>query len=144
MGAFYFRNYSEDIMTDGVDKAFMRTLAHFVLPHVYLIGAWDEVNQTVKSNRVIDVADELYTSGVCLPVVPDLLLMWHRRHPHPDEFWLEYELQIMKRCDAVLVVGDNESLASDELLEAHRIDLPVFYTQEDLHNWITVAEEVNE
>ena len=131
-------------MADGVDKDFMRTLAHFVLPHVFVVGVWEGLNASVKANRVIDVAEELYTTGICLPVVPDTLLLWHRRHPHTDEFWLEYELQIMKRCDAVLAVGDGIVVESLEVAEAHRLEMPVFYTQEDLHNWITVVEDENE
>jgi nucleoside 2-deoxyribosyltransferase len=46
----------------------------------------------------------------------------------PDEVWLEGDLELMRRCDAVLLVLDwqRSSGTRAEVTEAHRVGLPVF------------------
>lgn len=148
MGYFYFRNYPKDVMAKGVNKEFMRTLAHSILPHVYVLSAWEEhdgkFGKVTNMGRSIDVAEHLYSSGNCIPVVPDLTIAWNQVYPRSPEFWLEYRVQLMSRCDVALCVGSDADLAEKELSEASRIGLPVFYTGEDLQNWITTAKENNE
>ena len=144
MGHFYFRNYPQDVMSPGVNKGFMRTLAHHILPHVYILSAWEEPDDNHWLGRSIDVAESLYLSGNCIPVVPDLILAWHLKYPRELEFWLEYRVQLMSRCDVVLCVGSDSDYAKGELSEALRIGIPLFYTGEDLQNWITTSRESNE
>lgn len=60
-------------------------------------------------------------------------------HSHIDEaFMLEATLELMRRCDAlVLVEGWQESQGTrDEMCEAHFLGLPVFYTLLGLKNWL--------
>jgi len=46
----------------------------------------------------------------------------------PDDVWLEGLLELMRRCDAVLMVGDWRSSTGSvaERTEAERLGLPVF------------------
>lgn len=56
----------------------------------------------------------------------------------PDEFWLEATLELMRRCDAVMMVpgwGDSSG-ARAEREEALRLLLPVFYTFDDVGAWL--------
>ncbi len=52
--------------------------------------------------------------------------------------WLNGDLEILKRCDAVLMTPDYErsSGARAERDEALRVGLPVFYTIETLAEWL--------
>lgn len=62
-----------------------------------------------------------------------------------DAFWLDGTLELMRRCDAVILTTDWEdsSGARDERAEANRLCKPVFYTIEQLRRWLateSVAE----
>lgn len=60
-------------------------------------------------------------------------------HNHIDEgFMLEATLELMRRCDAlVLVEGWSESQGTrDEMCEAHFLGLPVFHSLFGLKNWL--------
>lgn len=134
MGDFVLRNYSEDIMAEGVNKEFMRTLAHILLPHVYVIGPYHRHNIEDNYQDAIDLAEELYTSGICLPVVPMLTCgFWNEKYNHSTEFWNEFCFQVMKRCDAVLVFEAEGAI--DEITEAERLEMPIFYGMQSLEEW---------
>lgn len=55
-----------------------------------------------------------------------------------DEFMLAATLELMKRCDAVILCeGWQESAGTrDEICEAHWLGLPVFYSLFGLKNWL--------
>lgn len=64
----------------------------------------------------------------------------------PDAFWLDGTLELMRRCDAVLMCGNWErsSGARAEVAEATRLKLPVFYTLTALGNWLYDQEHAEE
>jgi hypothetical protein len=61
----------------------------------------------------------------------------------PDDFWLEGTLELMRRCDAVLMVpGWEESVgARGEKAEAERRGMPVFTSLADLDWWLRNVPE---
>src|SRR5947207_11192639 len=50
-----------------------------------------------------------------------------------EDFWYEGTLELLRRCDAVIMVPGYESSrgARAECEEAHRLNLPVFFVVED-------------
>jgi nucleoside 2-deoxyribosyltransferase len=60
-------------------------------------------------------------------------------HHHIDEKWmLEATLELMRRCDAVVLTeGWQESSGTrDEICEANWLGIPVFYTLFGLKSWL--------
>ncbi len=60
----------------------------------------------------------------------------------PDEVWLEGDLEILRRCDGVLMCPDwrlSEG-ATEERNEAERQGLPIFYNFEELKAWLNPVE----
>src|SRR4051812_23871364 len=56
----------------------------------------------------------------------------------PDEVWLEGYIELLKRCDAVLVVlpnWDNSEGTQVEIKTAKESNIPVFYSFTELVNW---------
>jgi len=136
MKGFYIRNFSEDILNPNIDRHFMRTLGHLLLPHVYIAGPYIDANHEQNVEYAINLADELYSSGICLPIVPHLHYYWYRLHPHDIGFWDEMHYQIMKRCDAVLAFdAPNSVFDLEEIVEAERLGIPVFYSTDELTTW---------
>lgn len=56
----------------------------------------------------------------------------------PDEVWLAGDLEILRRCDAVLVVPDWEQSAGTraEIEFAQECKVPVFYHLAELERWM--------
>lgn len=56
----------------------------------------------------------------------------------PDEVWLEGDLEMLRRCDAILMTPDwqRSQGATVEHAEAIRAGLFVFYSVEDLRAWL--------
>jgi len=55
-----------------------------------------------------------------------------------DEFWYDGTLELMRRCDAVVLVPGWEGSkgVTAELREAERLELPVFHRVEQLKVWL--------
>lgn len=136
MKGFNLRNFSEDILNPNVDRYFMRTLGHLLLPHVYIAGPYIDANHEQNVEYAIDLAEELYTTGVCLPIIPHLHYYWWKLHPHDDAFWDELNYQILKRCDALLAFDAPEFVRDiGAVEEAERLGIPVFYSTGELTDW---------
>lgn len=61
----------------------------------------------------------------------------------PDQFWLDGTLELMRRCDAVVLTSEwHESQgARGELKEARRLRIPVFPGISWLQHWIETGAE---
>lgn len=57
----------------------------------------------------------------------------------PDHVWLEGDLALLRRCDAVLLTPDWEASrgATAEAAQAREWAIPVFTTLADLHAWLS-------
>jgi hypothetical protein len=60
----------------------------------------------------------------------------------PDKVWLDGDLEILRRCDAIIMTEDWErsSGARAEREEAIRLRIPVFYNANHLWEWLPVEE----
>ena len=57
----------------------------------------------------------------------------------PDQVWLDGNLEILSRCDAVLLVGMWQESAGTlrEVKLADEMSIPVFHTLDSLLEWLT-------
>jgi hypothetical protein len=106
---------------------------------VYVAGpfrgptAWD-IEQNIR--RAEEVGMDVAKAGA-MPVIPHA----NTRFFHgtlTDAFWLEGTLEMLRRCDAVVMVpGWGESRGSiAEKAEAERLGLPVFVNLPQLVEWM--------
>ena len=63
------------------------------------------------------------------------------QHSAPDAYWLDGDLEMVRRCDALLTTDDfvRSSGAKCEVAEALIRNIPVFHTLEDLKQWLSSA-----
>ena len=59
----------------------------------------------------------------------------------PDEVWLEGDLEMLRRCDAVICTPDwsRSAGAIGEVALARQMGIPVFETIEELEMWLSVS-----
>lgn len=92
--------------------------------------AWG-VEQNIR--RAEDAAMEVLRLGA-YPICPHTNTRGYMDKVQPDDFMLAATLELMRRCDAVLMInGWSQSIgASKEYDEARRLGLPVFFDVHEL------------
>lgn len=104
-------------------------------PLVYVAGPYTTPDPVENTNRAIRIADDLYASGLVVPVLPHLSMLWHAVIPHPYEFWLAYDLELLSVCDAVYRFEGLSSGADGEVDAAEKSGIPVFRDRWELYVW---------
>ena len=97
----------------------------------YVAGAYSS-DPLPNVEAAINAADKLLRLGY-VPFVPHLTHFWDEQHAHDYAVWLEWCLEWVKVCDAVLRLPGESHGADVECELAYGIDIPVFHSIEDLH-----------
>lgn len=99
---------------------------------VYIAGPLNSSgNVAVNIRNVLAAAEALVAKGH-LPFVPHLNHFWHLVQPHPDEFWMAWDLAWLEVCDAILRLPGQSYNADTEVDHARRHNIPVFQRIEDI------------
>lgn len=106
-------------------------------PLVYVAGPYRSPEPVENTNGVIAFADRLHRTGHVTCVVPHLSMFWHLVRPHPVEYWLEYDLALLARCDALLRIPGESEGSDNEVLFAKGRGIPVFQCETELLDWAT-------
>ncbi|MFV0442151.1 MAG: DUF4406 domain-containing protein [Planctomycetaceae bacterium] len=93
-------------------------------PLLYLAGPYTEPDPVANTHRMIRIADALLDAGFT-PLIPHLTLAWHLVSPKRYEIWLDYDRELLARCDAVLRVPGDSNGATRESRYADELGIPV-------------------
>lgn len=110
---------------------------------VYTAGPFSApTREGVEANirAAVDLAVEVAKLGA-LPVCPHSSTADPRfEHVQPYQFWLDGTLELLRRCDAVILTPDwqRSTGARAEVAEARRIGMPVFSSLAELSAWLGV------
>lgn len=104
-------------------------------PLVYVAGPYTNPDPVENTNKFANIGLRLVQDGVVTPFIPHFSLVWHLVTPQPYEFWLEYDLEIVEHCDAVLRIPGASSGADGEVNFAKDHGIPVYYNIGDLYAW---------
>jgi hypothetical protein len=104
---------------------------------VYVAGPYTKPDPVENTHRLIKIVDELVDDGVVTPVAPHLTLLWHIVTPRPLDFWYQYDLAILARCDALYRVPGASTGADNEADFAAEFGIPVFHQRSALYDWAT-------
>ncbi len=101
---------------------------------VYIAHPYTHDDPVANTHQAIEWANVLIACGF-VPYVPHLNLLWHLVTPRPVAFWYDYDLNFLKRCDAVLRVGGPSTGADAEVATAKQHGIPVFELIADMEEW---------
>lgn len=99
---------------------------------VYVAGPYTKGDPLDNTLTAIDAADKLLRLGY-VPFIPHLSHFWDERHPHEYQTWIDWCLEWVKCCDAILRLPGESKGADIETELAFGIDIPVFHSIEELH-----------
>jgi hypothetical protein len=108
---------------------------------VYVAGPFRGPNHwAIAQNirRAEELSLEVWRIG-CAAICPHLNTA-HYQGVLPDDVWLHGDLEILERCDAMLVVPNwqNSKGTQGEIHHADTLGIPVFYSVGDLIAWHNV------
>lgn len=109
-------------------------------PMVYIAGPISQGNQFVNCREAINWWWRLLKNWNVTPVCPQTSFALEMGKPHSQvdlthQEWLDYDFQIIERCDAVLRIPGPSKGADEEVRFANSKGIPVFIAAEGLLNW---------
>ena len=104
-------------------------------PVDYIAGPYTKPDPVSNTRAALDEATVLLDSGLVAPIVPHLSLHWDLVHPRPYEQWLDLDLDVIRRCDALYRLPGESTGAEREWAHAVRFNLPRFTDRMVLLGW---------
>jgi hypothetical protein len=96
------------------------------LKYIYIAAPYTKPDPAVNTRSAILVAEQLRDKGF-IPFVPHLTHLWHLISPHEIDYWYEYDIEWLKKCDALLRLPGESKGADNEVKVAQELGIPVFY-----------------
>lgn len=113
---------------------------------VYISSPFTQGDTLLNVRCSIDAFNTLLDSGECVPISPlSMTSMAHVVQPRSYDAWMDYDLALLSRCDAVLVIdavygdyvqSESKGVAIEEAFASER-NIPTFYSLEQLEAWLT-------
>lgn len=94
-------------------------------PLLYLAAPYTRDDPVENTSKICRVADHIYQASKWVPVIPHLTLLWHLVSPHPVDFWYDYDLHLLRRCDAIVRLPGLSTGADREMKVADSLGLEV-------------------
>lgn len=99
--------------------------------YIYVAGPYTKPDPCVNTHKAIQVGNELIELGF-VPFVPHLTHLWHTITPRSYHYWLDYDREWLKKCDALLRLPGESAGAVTEVALARELCLPVFLSIDEL------------
>ena len=109
--------------------------SHVDRPLVYIAGPYIHPDCVENTHKTIKVAERLEATGIMTPYIPHLSLLWHIVAPHDADFWYDYDLAILNRCDALFRIPGQSTGADNEVIFAEAHEIEAYYEINDLIAW---------
>lgn len=93
---------------------------------VYVAGPYTNGDVALNVRAAIEAADRILKAGHA-PYVPHLMHFWHLVCPGPYEQWIQFDLEWLPVCDALVRLPGESSGADGEVRLAESLGIPVYY-----------------
>lgn len=106
-------------------------------PLVYVAGPYSYPDPERNTAKTLVTAMRLQNSHLVTCVVPHLNLFWDKVLPEAMryEYWLDYDIALLGRCDAMLRLPGYSVGADAEEEWANNRMIPVFHTEHAMLDW---------
>lgn len=91
---------------------------------VYIAGPYSS-DPPANTALALRVAELVWMHGD-IPYVPHLTMFWEFAHHHPYEDWLEYDMEWLRQCEALLRIPGESQGADLEVAAARQLGLQIF------------------
>ena len=104
-------------------------------PRVYVAGPYTTPDPDTNVRTAVRAADELLKIG-CTPFVPHLTHLWNQISPKGWREWIDYDLEWVAACHALLRLPGVSPGAELEVQFALKMGIPVFHSLAEVDEWV--------
>jgi len=109
--------------------------------YVYVAGPYTKGDVAINVQSAIRIGNTLSEYSVAhsiniVPYIPHLTHFWHLMHSHPIDFWYDYDLKWLTKCDALYRIPGKSNGADDECRWANNNGIFVAHNITELEGWI--------
>lgn len=114
-------------------------------PLVYVASPYTKGDPGINTRFQCEMFHKLWTDGIVAPICPLWSHFQHILFPMPYEEWVDYDNQVIPRCDALVrLIADyrpigyrqrDSSGADAEVDLARSLGIPVFTDIDKLYEW---------
>lgn len=94
---------------------------------IYVSGPYTAGDTEENVNKAIDIGVKLREMGH-VPIIPHLSHFVHVRHPRGYRFWMDWDLDLLSRCDAIFRISGESPGADEEVVFMEERRKPVYHT----------------
>lgn len=102
---------------------------------VFISGPYTYPDPVINTRLICDAWHVLRNRGF-IPFAPHLSLLLHFHEPRDIQFWYDYDIDVMKRCDIVLRIPGESAGADNEVKIARDLGIPVYEMSADQFTWV--------
>jgi hypothetical protein len=101
---------------------------------VYIAAPYTQPDPCENTHRAVAIAHRLWDLSRSIgtgwwPVVPHLSHFWHTMSPRPYQDWIDLDLVILDRCDAVVRLTGRSAGADSEVKRATELGIPIWHQE---------------
>ena len=100
---------------------------------IYIAAPYTNGDTAWNVNIATKYADAIIEKGHT-PYIPHLTHFWHLISPKLKEFWLEYDLKFLPKCDCLYRAVGYSKGADAEVRQAKKLGMYIYYNMEDIPN----------
>ena len=94
------------------------------MKYIYIAGPYGKGDVALNVRKAVEVG-EFYRSQGYVPYIPHLTHLWHLISPHDWQYWIDYDLEWLKKCDVLCRIQGESKGADIEVEEAKRLGIKV-------------------
>lgn len=107
---------------------------------VYIAGPYTSPDPVANTRFAIEAGMALYKNERAVPIIPHLSMFAHFLDPQPVEFWYQFDLHLLARCDVLWRLPGESTGADREVDAAMRWNIPVLFDGESVVAWLRRRE----
>lgn len=108
-------------------------------PLIYVSGPYTKPDPAANVSKAMDVAHQILDRGG-IPVVPHLSHFLHMHRQRPYEEWMDMDMELLERCDAIMRLKGHSPGADMEVARAKKLKIPMLGSLLELSHFVQLFE----
>lgn len=120
-------------------------------PLIYIASPYTKGDPCINTYCQMKMFNELLDDGIVIPYIPLLSHYLHTAFPRPYKDWINYDLEMLRIFNACLRINAEYAPMDYKVTESSGADgeekyfrdhgRPVFYSKEELYDWVKTSWE---
>lgn len=110
---------------------------------IYVSGPYTKGDPATNTRDALEAGTIILNAGH-IPIVPHLSHFWHFLFPRAYEEWMQYDFELIQKCDILLRLPGDSNGADREVRVAAQLGIPVIFSMAQDIDWIHVKGHLDD